>query len=145
MPCGTVLQWRDFRQAHASLAKIGVVIELIWVPSHGKHLDWRPPPHLGGTLLRDLNDIADIHATRGLRMADALSGASDWLETVEESRQWAEKVLNFAVSIAPVFEAHVATVIAGKQRVAAEYFNGAFRGSGRCTTTRHTAAHFVDQ
>ena len=64
----------------ARLISLILPIRVYWVPSHGKHEEWKAPPPFREAWVRKLNNEADAAASTVLRR--------DWKNTDRNRRQW---------------------------------------------------------
>ena len=109
-------QWNEIRTCRRQLSRMRVHVELVWTPSHGKHLDWVPPPYADGAFCRDLNHIADINATAALRGALQVRGIAEWKKQCEDARLWSTRALRFAAEVAEELEHRAAEQLTAKER-----------------------------
>ena len=80
-------------------------MHLVWVPSHGKCLDWQPPFNLGDSTCHDINDKANRAANQ--RRDSGAQGSSRVTRhrRLEEAERWEVAAISGpAASSAVLFE-----------------------------------------
>ena len=70
----------------------------MWVPSHGKRLDWQPPLSLDDRRCRDLNDKADRAANQRRDSRAQGSSRVAWHRRLEEAERWEVAAISAAAA-----------------------------------------------
>ena len=99
-------QYLRVRRCWCSKQEHSLAIQLVWVPSHGKHPKWNPPSGLSGEQLRDLNARADAAATAALQ--PGVDATRLWRAREQGARAWSEQALQWARFVAETFDRFVA-------------------------------------
>ena len=88
------------------MQECGIAVQLVWVPSHGKHPTWNPPQGLSGEKLRELNARADEAATAALQ--PGVNATRLWRAREQGARAWSDQALQWARFVAETFDRFVA-------------------------------------
>ena len=67
------------------------MVKCHWVPSHGKHMNWRPPDGFRAEEWRYMNDCADRAATEVIRKCE--DEYSEMVEIENRTKVWAKAAL----------------------------------------------------
>ena len=84
-------------------------LELHWVPAHGRHPDWQPPPQLEASAARALNAAADHAAAAALSGSPLVEQHARWEARGRNALAWQRAALSLAATAAQRLAAHLGT------------------------------------
>ena len=102
--CPRLVQEIKQNLQHACIAHL--FISFIWVPSHQKHVTWRPAGGHDAALLRHLNDRADAHCTEVLMRRLQGSLRQRWHVLAANATKWEYHAIHAAAKGAERLHAH---------------------------------------
>lgn len=98
------------RQARRDLQALGLRIAFVWVPSHGKRPNWKPPHGLNGTLLRALNHSADEAAGQCMERRRRNSARAQWATLRQQAVEWEVQALRAVAQTASAYHGYLKTL-----------------------------------
>jgi hypothetical protein len=102
-PVERFMHWLRFRRAARSLEEQGVVLQLIWIPSHGKEADVLDLQGVPEEEARAANDGADKAATAALQSALRRSKRKWWhLQAIRRLRV-RRQILEYAATAGRIY------------------------------------------
>ena len=98
-----ILQHKEIRHSLLSLARSGLIVALVWVPSHDKHDAWRAPRGFEHIAFRKANMVVDEKCTAVMRHAPA-AARDAWHNRKQSKARWSACALRLAVSACLEYE-----------------------------------------
>ena len=119
------------------LASVGVQLQYVWVPSHGKKPNWCAPLGLCSDLLRYLNDLVDKAAADCRQRRGGQGGRVEWWQRRSAASKWELGAILASAASGQLLRAKLQSADGGS---GVECSGGAEEAEGGCAASGGAAA-----